>query len=41
MDRQRALWGHLFDVVDESLKEERLTMNTPPRGFPRGVDRRP
>jgi DNA-binding transcriptional ArsR family regulator len=23
MDRQRVLWGHLFDVVDEYLKEER------------------
>ena len=23
MDRQRALWGRLFDVVDEYLKEER------------------
>jgi DNA-binding transcriptional ArsR family regulator len=23
MDRQRAVWGHLFDVVDEYLKEER------------------
>jgi DNA-binding transcriptional ArsR family regulator len=23
MDRQRALWGRLFDVVDEFLKEER------------------
>ncbi len=22
MDRQRALWGHLFDAVDEYLKEE-------------------
>ena len=22
MDRQRALWGRLFDVVDEHLKEE-------------------
>jgi DNA-binding transcriptional ArsR family regulator len=22
MDRQRALWGRLFDVVDEYLKEE-------------------
>jgi hypothetical protein len=21
MDRQRALWGRLFDVVDEYLKE--------------------
>jgi hypothetical protein len=21
MDRQRALWGRLFDVVDEHLKE--------------------
>jgi DNA-binding transcriptional ArsR family regulator len=23
MDRQRALWGRLFDAVDEFLKEER------------------
>lgn len=23
MDRQRALWGRLFDVVDDYLKEER------------------
>jgi DNA-binding transcriptional ArsR family regulator len=23
MDRQRAIWGRLFDVVDEYLKEER------------------
>jgi DNA-binding transcriptional ArsR family regulator len=23
MDRQRALWGRLFDVVDEYLKEDR------------------
>lgn len=23
MDRQRAVWGRLFDVVDEYLKEER------------------
>ena len=23
MDRQRALWGRLFDVVDEYLKEEK------------------
>jgi DNA-binding transcriptional ArsR family regulator len=23
MDRQRALWGRMFDVVDEYLKEER------------------
>jgi DNA-binding transcriptional ArsR family regulator len=23
MDRQRVLWGRLFDVVDEYLKEER------------------
>ena len=23
MDRQRALWGRLFDVVDEYLKESR------------------
>jgi DNA-binding transcriptional ArsR family regulator len=23
MDRQRELWGRLFDVVDEYLKEER------------------
>jgi DNA-binding transcriptional ArsR family regulator len=22
MDRQRALWGRLFEVVDEHLKEE-------------------
>jgi hypothetical protein len=22
MDRQRALWGRLFDVVDEYLKEQ-------------------
>jgi len=22
MDRQRALWGRLFDVVDEYLKED-------------------
>jgi hypothetical protein len=22
MDRQRVLWGRLFDVVDEYLKEE-------------------
>jgi hypothetical protein len=22
MDRQRALWGRMFDVVDEYLKEE-------------------
>jgi hypothetical protein len=22
MDRQRALWGRLFDVVDEYLEEE-------------------
>jgi hypothetical protein len=22
MDRQRALWGRLFDVVDDYLKEE-------------------
>jgi hypothetical protein len=22
MDRQRAVWGRLFDVVDEYLKEE-------------------
>ena len=22
MDRQRALWGRLFDVVDDQLKEE-------------------
>ena len=29
MDRQRALWGRLFDVVDEYLKEE-SPMNTPP-----------
>ena len=24
MDRQRALWGRLFDVVDDYLKEEQL-----------------
>jgi DNA-binding transcriptional ArsR family regulator len=24
MDRQRALWGRLFDVVDEYLKEKEL-----------------
>ena len=30
MDRQRALWGRLFDVVDEYLKEEAVAMNTPP-----------
>ena len=29
MDRQRALWGRLFDVVDEYLKEEQ-EMNLPP-----------
>ena len=29
MDRQRALWGRLFDVVDEYLKEKGQ-MNTPP-----------
>ena len=29
MDRQRALWGRLFDVVDEYLKEE-LEMKMPP-----------
>lgn len=23
MDRQRAIWGRLFDVVDDYLKEER------------------
>jgi DNA-binding transcriptional ArsR family regulator len=23
MDRQRALWGRLFDVVDEHLKEDK------------------
>ena len=23
MDRQRALWGQLFDVVDEYLKEDK------------------
>jgi DNA-binding transcriptional ArsR family regulator len=23
MDRQRALWAHLFDVVDEYLKEDK------------------
>ena len=23
MDRQRALWGRLFDVVDEYLKEDK------------------
>jgi hypothetical protein len=22
MDRQRALWGRLFDLIDEYLKEE-------------------
>jgi DNA-binding transcriptional ArsR family regulator len=25
MDRQRALWARMFDVVDEYLKEERRT----------------
>jgi len=25
MDRQRALWARMFDVVDEYLKEERST----------------
>ena len=25
MDRQRALWGRLFDVVDEYLKEKEPT----------------
>jgi len=25
MDRQRALWGRMFDVVDEYLKEEGST----------------
>ncbi len=30
MDRQRALWGRLFDVVDDYLKEEQSPMNTPP-----------
>ena len=25
MDRQRALWGRMFDAVDEYLKEERST----------------
>ena len=30
MDRQRALWGRLFDVVDEYLKEDKQTMKTPP-----------
>jgi hypothetical protein len=24
MDRQRALWGRLFDAVDEYLKEDEL-----------------
>ena len=24
MDRQRALWGRLSDVVDEYLKEDKL-----------------
>ena len=31
MDRQRALWGRLFDVVDEYLKEEGSQMNMPRR----------
>ena len=33
MDRQRAVWGRLFDVVDEYLKE--IAMNTPPSFPPR------
>ncbi len=30
MDRQRALWGRMFDVVDDYLKEEAAEVNTPP-----------
>ena len=30
MDHQRALWGRMFDVVDEYLKEEGAEMNMPP-----------
>ena len=38
MDRQRALWGRLFDVVDEYLKEEESAMNTPPIVSPQEWD---
>ena len=34
MDRQRALWGGMFDVVDEYLKEEGAAMNMPPTVSP-------
>ena len=37
MDRQRALWGRLFDVVDEYLKEER-EMKMPPIVSPQEWD---
>ena len=40
MDRQRALWGRLFDVVDEYLKEEGSEMNTPPIVSPEEWQRR-
>ena len=38
MDRQRALWGRMFDVVDEYLKEEAAAMNTPPIVSPQEWD---
>ena len=37
MDRQRALWVRMFDVVDEYLKEEQRNEHTPDR-LPRGVE---
>ena len=41
MDRQRALWERMFDVVDEYLKEDAVPMNTPPIVTAAGVGRRP
>ena len=41
MDRQRALWDRLFDVVDEYLKRGRITMNTAADRLPAGVAGRP
>jgi DNA-binding transcriptional ArsR family regulator len=40
MDRQRALWGRLFDVVDDYLKEERPDEH-PARRLARGMGDRP
>jgi DNA-binding transcriptional ArsR family regulator len=39
MDRQRAVWGRLFDVVDEYLKESHN--EHPASRYPTGVGGRP